>query len=406
MIRIVFYRCAVIAAGLALGACGESDAELEATYTYAATAAVCPAGDAGEEPIRRAPEIAVFPDVQAIGTAANEIARGAGYLWVVESTSNTVSRFEPQSGEFDAYFIDVGDGRNPYDVAIDEKYGRAYITNWLANTVSAADLETGEVIAEVGVDAEVFDAPQGIALTGERIYVANSGYRGPGDYGPGSVTVLARDSLDVLARVETAHLNTAFVEAISTPEGPGVIVVNSGALEVTNDGAFVRSAGSVEIWIESDDAGRPEREVYPIELSDDPRMGAPGQPVLAADGHTVYLPSGTAPAIFKFDLDARRWLRGTLDPIVLHETRGDGAHNATIGPRGILYVSALNEDALYLVDTRCDEVLAGPIRLGTTDSQLEGPQDLEVVETGAGAQLFFVMTLSNAMGKVELDFAF
>src|SRR5690554_6355077 len=140
-----------------------------------------------------------------------------------------------------------------------------------------------------------------------------------------------------------------------------------------------------------------------------PLRDDPARPVLANSGQTIYFPSATAPVLFKFDLDTRQWLRVSADSIFLRQKEDaaplqDGAFNATLDARGILYVSALNEDAVYLVDTACDEVLAGPIPVGTTDAQLEGPQDLAVIERDGETRVFFITTLSNAMGQITLDY--
>ncbi len=388
--------CALCGEFFLVAGCNGGAAGPQASHTYPTGPAVCQDGPA-------APKATVYPDIHTIGTAANVIAKGDGYLWVVESTSNTVSRFDPRTGEYDAAFVDVGDGHNPYDVAVDAAEHRLYITNWLTNTLSVASTKTGHVIAEVG-EAGDFDSPQGVAFSDGRIYVANSAYHGPGDYGAASVTVLDRHTLDVLAKIDAAQPNAAFVRAVDTPDGPRVLVVDTGRLEVTNDGAFVRSDGAVELWNETDDPAAPERKSFPIHTTDDPRMGAPGKPVLTPDGSAVYLPSATASVVFKFGLAQRKWLRDTADPIVLYQTGGDAAHSAAIDSHGMLYVTALNEDAMYLVDTHCDEVLAGPLELGTTDAQLEEPQDVAVVEDGGHERAFFVMTLSNAMGKVSLEF--
>jgi|SRR5690554_1214866 len=388
--------------------CGDASNGPTVTYQAPAGPGVCALED-GHQGTRGTPEIAVHPNIQAIGSASNEVVLGAGYLWVVESTSNTVSRFNPDSARFDAHFIDVGDGRNPYNVAVDAEHKRVLITNWLTNTLSVADLDTGKILAEIGQDLSgedaIFDAPQGITLTPEHIYIANTAYRGPGDYAPGSVTILARDSLALLAKIDTAHRNTAYVQAVSTPSGPGVVVVNTGALEDTNEGAFVRGVSSIEVWEERGDPAAPARQTYALEVSEDPRNGAPGRPVVA--GETLYFPSATAPAVFKFDLPNRQWLRDTVDPILLHEKAApvrDGTFNAALDSRGILYLSALNEDAVYLLDTACDEVLVRAIPVGTSDAQLEGPQHLEVVETADSTKVYFVMTLSNAMGNIALNF--
>jgi len=42
--------------------------------------------------------------------------------------------------------------------------------------------------------------------------------------------------------------------------------------------------------------------------------------------------------------------------------------------------------------------------VGTTDAQLEGPQDLAVIERDGETRVFFVTTLSNAMGQITLDY--
>lgn len=384
--------------------CEDDAAPTQPARVYEASAPVCPPAH-GETRSAGAPEAAVFPNIQVIGTAANQLVSGAGYLWVVESTSNTVSRFDPETAHFDPFFIDVGNGRNPFDALVDETSGRVYVSNWLSNTLSVAALGSGEIITEIGTGRDDFDAPQGIGLSAQHIYVANTAYRGPGDYGQGSVTVLARDSLEVLGRVVTAHPNTAFVHSIDTPDGPRIVVVNTGAIEVNQDGAFVRSEASLEIWQETENPLAPIREVFVLARTADPRMGAPGDAILAPAAQALYLTSATAPVVFKFDLARRRWQRGSDDPIVLYSSGGDEMHSATIDARGILYVSAFNQDALYLVDTACDALLAGPIQLDRTPDQLEGPQALSLVETAPGrAALYFVMTLSNAMGKVALTF--
>lgn len=393
----------VAVAALGITACEDGTSGPAITYQAPAAPGVCALGE-------DAPKIEVAPNIQAVGSASNELVRGEKYLWVIESTSNTVSRFNPETGQFDPHFIDVGDGRNPYNLAIDFEHQRIYITNWIANSLSVAHLHSGEVLAEIDAQTGQFDAPQGITMTQNYIYITNTAYRGPGDYGPGSVTILARDSLEFVGKNLTAARNPAFVQAIATPDGPGVVVVNTGALEVTNEGAFVRGVSGIEVWTEHADAP-PSGPFYPLEHNDNPRMGAPGRPVLSREGHRIYFPSATAPVLFKFDLQRGEWLRGNTHPIFLHPSKNeqaeplqDGTFNATLDSRGILYISALNEDAVYLVDTACDEVLAGPIPVGTTDAQLEGPQDLAVVESDEQTRVFFVMTLSNAMGKITLDY--
>lgn len=363
---------------------------------------------------RPAPALSVFANFQPIGTAANALAGDDEHLWVVESTSNTVSRFHLDSARFDPYFIDIGDGQNPYDVAVDAELGRAYISNWLTNSLSVAELKTGEITHYIGPDSSknttpdtsYLDAPQGVSFSDAYIYVANSGYRGPGDYAPGSVSIFERDSLEFIAKIETTEPNTSFVLWAKTALGPRLIVVNTGAIEINNTGAFVRSAGSVELWAERDDPLQPERESHRLELVDNSRFGAPGRPVLTPDRRFIYLPSATAPLIFKLDIYAGEWVYDTDSPLQIDGAKldQDGTHDLAADSRGLLYLTAFNEDALYIIDTACDQLLAGPIDLAQTDAQLEGVQTPLIVESATSTTLYFTATLANSLGKVELDY--
>jgi DNA-binding beta-propeller fold protein YncE len=361
--------------------------------TYKAGGAVCEDGLPG-------PRAAVFPDVQTTGHGPNAIKSGDGYLWVVESGDNTVSRFDQATGGFDAYFIDVGNDRNPYDLHIDEEKHLAYITNWVSSTLTVASTQTGEVVEEIGVGTDDFDTPQGVAASDDYIYVTNTHYKS-NTFGDGSVTVLDRHSLDVLARVATAKKNPQFAEMISTPHGSRVAIVSSGEIDASG---IARTDGAVELWTETDDPGAPDKEIFVLETTDDARMGAPGRPIVTPDGTRLYLPSATAPVLFALDLGQMQWLHDTSNPLTVYDSQDKALDTAAIDERGILYVTAFNEDALYLVDTACDEVVAGPIDLGTTPSYVEGPQDMQIVETSEGANLFFITGRSNAMGRVELGF--
>jgi DNA-binding beta-propeller fold protein YncE len=372
-----------------LVACGEPDESDEPARVYEAGAAVCENGI-------ETPRAAVFPDVQTTGAGPNVIKHGDGYLWIVESLDNSVSRLDPTTGAYDLYFIDVGNGRNPYDLHIDEQKHLAYITNWVAGTLTVASTKTGAVVDEIGVDTDDFDTPQGVTASDEYIYVTNTHYRSNA-FGAGSVTVIDRDSLEVLAQVPTAKKNPQFAESISTPDGPRVAIVSSGDI---GQSGVARSDGAVELWAETDDAGAPDKEIFVLETTDDPRMGAPGRPMVTPDGTRLYVPSGTAPVLFALDLRDKEWVYDTSNPLTVYDSPDKALDAATIDARGIVYVTAFNEDALYLIDTACDEVAAGPIDLGTTSAYVEGPQDVRVVDGSA----FFIMGRANAVGLVELGF--
>jgi DNA-binding beta-propeller fold protein YncE len=382
----------VVVALFGLIGCGEPDVSSGPARVYEAGEAVCEGGV-------EAPRAAVFPDVQTTGVGPNVIKQGDDYLWIVESLDNSISRFDPATGTYDLYFIDVGNDRNPYDLHIDEEKHLAYITNWVAGTLTVASTQTGEVVAEIGVDTDDFDAPQGVTASDDYIYVTNTHYRS-NTFDEGSVTVVDRDSLEVVARVATTKKNPQFAETIVTSDGPRIVIVSSGDI---GQSGVARSDGAVELWAETDEPGAPDREVFVLESTDDQRHGAPGRPLLTPDGTRLYMPSATAPALFALDLEQKTWLHDTADPLTVYDSQDLALDTAAIDSRGIIYVTAFNEDALYLVDTSCDEVLAGPIDLGVT-SLGEGPQDVQIVEASQGATAFFIMGGSNVMGKVELEF--
>ena len=145
---------------------------------------------------------------------------------------------------------------------------------------------------------------------------------------------------------------------------PRLVVVDAGAIAFVDGLARAGSEAAIELWEETSDPLAPKRQFVPLPLRpDDPRIGLPGRPLHAPESGAIYLASATAPVLFRFDPATMRFVRGSEDPIVLADTRGDSLNHAAIDERGILYVTAFNEDALYLVDTACDQPLAGPLPL-------------------------------------------
>jgi hypothetical protein len=95
------------------------------------------------------------------------------------------------------------------------------------------------------------------------------------------------------------------------------------------------------------------------------------------------------------------WVRGPEDPIVLYESEEDTLHHISAGPDGMLYVTAFNTDEIWRVDTRCDEVLAEPVKVGRS-SLLEGPHMIQVVDAPeGGVDAYYLLSLSNRLGRVK-----
>ena len=359
--------------------CSQTDEEHP--LTDPAGPAVCAQGPAD-------PSATVQRGVQVIGRAVEATREFDDDVYIVESGDNTIRRFDPQS-RTSQVVVDVGNGRGPWDLWVhgDE----AWITNFTANTVSVADLNTGEVVAEL--DDMRLEGPAGIAILGDHVYVGAVQFRGETEYGPGAIVVIDRATREVMGAIATHRQNP---QALDVVDGK-LFVVDSGAFALA-DGRYVAGTeGAVEVWTPTDDPLAPNREFAALPLVDDPAVGVPGRPAIGADS-VVYLPSATGPVVFSYDVEAMEWVRGADDPIRLYDTDLDALHHAAFGPQGVLYVTAFNEDKLFLVDTTCDAVL-DEILLEASEF-VAGPHG--VVPTSDGA--YVVLSNANELVHVALEF--
>jgi hypothetical protein len=344
--------------------------------------------------------VSVEPYLGAIGPLGNALAAGGGAIWIVESGSNTVSRYEPERG-MTTGFVDVGNDRNPYGLFVDEDRGEAFVVNYLANSMSVARMDTGAVMAEIS--SESLRSPSAVAANATHVFVANVNYLSLAEgFGPGSISVFERPSLRHVGDIETAFKNPQFIEVLQTDEAQWLVISAAGELRFGQTGVEVGSEGGLELWRLSEDPLTSVRDAYGLGQEDTPRVGGPGRPVVTADGRFIYLTSAIAPALFKFDRLERVWIHDAARPFPLYETRRDATHSAVLDDQGLLYVTAFNDDALYIVDTACDAVLAGPIDLGRRPELIEGPQSLVAVPAEGGTDLYFIMSIANGLGRVKI----
>lgn len=346
------------------------------------------------------PVVEIERRIGVVGPTSNAIRRFGDEAYVVESGSNTVARLTLSDEAYDVH-VDVGNERNPWNVWASEE--ELWITNYLADTVTVADRRTGEVLEEIAHPS--FAAPSGIGGTARYVYVGNAHYRGTNDYGDGTVSIIDRTSREVVAVVSTAAKNPLHLESMRFSFGERLVVVASGAHHFGDDGsALVGSPGAIELWEETEDGDTPERTVF--ELGDvapegDPRLGLPGRPMQVGD--TLYFASATAPALFKLDAASGELLRGLDDPIMFSDEPGDSLNHAAVDQRGAIVVTSFNENALYVVDTACDEVLAGPVEL-VAGQMLAGVHDLITVSDDEVTQVYILFTHANEISRVDFTF--
>lgn len=335
------------------------------------------------------PAVEVTQRVAVTGRTVSSLRAAGDELFIVESGDNTISRFTPRDDEY-TLWVDVGAERGPYDLfATDDQL---WITNYVANTVTVADRATGAILAEI--EHPSFDGPSGIAVLDGRAYVGNVQHTGENTFGPGSITVIDATDFTVFGARTTSHQNP---QALDVVDGH-VIVVMAGALGYdTAGGKFeVGTASAIEAWRPTEQPLQPEVEVAPLPLVTDRQVGALGRPALNGST-TFYLPSAVGPYLFKFDAATMTWLRGSHDPIRLYGTTRNALHHAAYAG-DLVYVTAFNEDTLYLVDTTCDAVLDEVVLEST--SALAGPHGVAPF----GDDAYFALEFSMELGRATFDF--
>lgn len=391
---------AFLVAGLVVGCgAGETNDVLEPSQVVESTS-VCGGSGAGESNGNQ--KYLVYPRLDSIGPSSNEVVVSGQYIWVVESGSNTIRRINKNSGKADANFIDLGNDRNPYQIFVDEEKSEIFVANFGKNTLSVADLSSGKIIAEIA--HESLKNPSDVTVTSKYIYVTNVNYLGSSQgYGPGSITILDRKTREVLGNLPTAHKNPQYITQFETIDGPRIAISNGGALRFGKNGVFMESEGSLELWSEQEDPLKPMIDVYAIGQLENPTTGAPGRAQITSDGRSVYAVSGISPAIFKLDLEEKRWVNAAKNPHKLYDFGGNATHSAVMAANDLLYITSFNHDALYIFDTACDEKLMGPVDLGTTGNMLEGPQSIALDSQSEFTDVYFLMSISNVLGKVTVQ---
>ena len=373
---------------------GCDDEAVEEPEVELRTEAVCEGG-------APAYDVVVERHITEIGPSANDIQSAADALWIVESAANTVSRFDRGEHRLESGFVDVGNDRNPYAADLDPATGELWIANFIADTVTVADLNSGEILEEI--DDSSFADPSAVALGEDHAYVANIEFLGANEgYGPGSITVVDRTSHNVVSTIESAFKNPHFID-IEVIDGKKVLLVSGGgAIEIVDGQVSLLSDGGLQ-WLDiEEDPVEPPSQEFSLEQLPGDNVGSPGRPQLTPDQELIYFASGIAPVLFVFDIEQEDWRYDAADPLQLYETDGEATHAADMGVDGLLWVTAFNEDALYLFDTACDELVAPPIDLGRAADMLEGPQALRIVEEGGRLEGYYLLSIANALGRVQL----
>jgi len=330
------------------------------------------------------------------GLASNALHKTEDSLWIVESRDNTIGKYDLNSGAYST-IADVGNDRNPYDLFVET--GHIWVTNYLSNSVSIMDRQTGVLVREL--ESEAFQNPSGVAVLGGVALVTNVNYLSP-SRGFGESTLVAFDTQtfeQIWAR-SMPNKNTQFADVFTWQGSDHVVVTSTGSVEFEDGRAVATSNGSVDIF-GLEDPFNPTHKRIEFDVPTPSPGGALSRPAHIDGTSFLYFVSATSPEVYKLDAETMTWIRGRENPIRLYETTQDSLHHITAGADGILYVTAFNTDEIWRVDTRCDEVVPEPIHVGRT-SLLEGPHMIQTfVAPDGGVDAYYLMSLSNVLGRVR-----
>ncbi|MBN2090102.1 T9SS type A sorting domain-containing protein [candidate division KSB1 bacterium] len=118
---------------------------------------------------------AIQSNILKTGQIPNQIAVHNNMIYIVNSGTDDILVVDPADDAQVKQTIALPSGSNPWAIGF-VGTNKAYVTNWISNTVAVIDLESAIVVKEI----EVGKAPQGILIFGNKAFVANTGYAGWG----------------------------------------------------------------------------------------------------------------------------------------------------------------------------------------------------------------------------------
>lgn len=331
----------------------------------------------------------------AIGPSSNFVGRShenSNEILIVESGSNTLSKLKNNAKLVS--FIDVGDEHNPWSFWGDSNF--IYTTNYLSNSVSEFTIQ-GERVKEW---KEGFDRPTSILGNQTHLFISNVVFDGT-VFQKGFILVFDRQTQARIQKKETKALNPQFLSFINVGNETSLAIINSGSFKFSNEGTLPGSDASLEIW-KLKKSGKEilyQGKNFPLPLEGKKEVGSPGRPIQIRK--KIYFSSGTAPVLFEFDLEKMQWTRNTKNPIVLRDPLPDALHFMQ-GWNSLLFITAFNEDAIYIVDPQCEKI-AAKITIDNNEF-LAGPHEIIVFSSGENtATGYFILSLANALGTFEIE---
>jgi len=344
----------------------------------------------------------VILNLYPTGFFPNRITISGNFAYIVNSGSNAIQRLHLENGFSESNFITLPPGSNPWEMAVSGSKG--YITNFITNTVSVANMATGAPITTIFPNGSGdLVTPEGIAIADNGlVFVANPNIefgKGGTIFNDGFITVIDSATDQIINEIPTTQKNPQFVKAI----GNTVYVTNSGEFQfdfecfcfapVTDGGIDILDANL------ADTANAPQDNI-PIPLDPvHPLRGIPGGFGNTQDNSYAYLGSNGG-IMYKVDLLSRTLLRGNSNPIIVTADSTDNLLTVKSDNRGVIWVLSFNEDRAYLLDPDTDQVSSQFISLDSDHLNLEGPLDLAFHNNGEFPDPYIVMTISEEISVI------
>jgi streptogramin lyase len=255
---------------------------------------------------------------------------------VIDMSSSTVVRTIP-----------LPDGDSPWDIAIISPE-KAYVTNLYGDSVTILDPRLDGSAAIIGtIDLPAGSSPEGIAVHGNRAYIANTGLDRVTfvDYGPATVSVI--DTLtDTVVDVDGDPGNGEDTPVPISGLNPQDLAVDAeGNLWVVCTGDWVATLGVVDV-------------LDLATLSETVSLTIGSSPGSIAVGERVALVGdGAAASVFVIDIATRTVLQDETDPFVLTTTEWSFVPDIVFDRSGeIAFALAQTDDRVFELLVTDDEV--------------------------------------------------
>jgi len=278
-----------------------------------------------------------------------------------------------------------------------------------ADPGSLSEADTGEEAPDAtgwtetgdsSLPASAFSAPEGLAVAGDFLVVANShyGYGGAAiEYGTGFLTVVDRDARTVVHRIPLPARNPQVVRTL----GNRVWVLCSGT--TTFDGANVLPLTDGALaGIPLDRLADAEGPDVVVPIGRDPARPLVGYPSsLTLAGGEAWIASGTSAAVFVADLASGELVRGPDNPVALGDLDVQDTIATAPGPGGLVLAGSFNRDRVFAIDPQTRAPVDGLAFDVGTPGAMDGVLALAWREGGA-PDLFVLLGLASRVAAATL----